>query len=180
MKPLKKSLIIVTCALLFLIYLPDEKNHIPVANATTKDWNPKSFWYYPWGRSITHKGIDIFAKSGSNVVARTQGFVIFAGNKGIGGKAIVVLSNKARLHYYAHLKTINTAKFTLVSAGEKIGEVGNTGNAKGKPAHLHYSISRIFPQPLDWDFNAPQGWKKMFYIDPALNLSVRQAMTARL
>ena len=174
MKQLKNILIILSGTLLILIYLPDEKNCIPVANATSNDWNPKSFWYYPWGRSITHKGIDIFAKSGTNVIARTQGLVIFTGHNGIGGKAVIVLSNKYRLHYYAHLKTINTVNFTFVSAGEKIGEVGSTGNAKGKPAHLHYSVSRIIPQPLDWDFNAPQGWKKMFYIDPALNLSTKQ------
>ncbi|HFC92735.1 MAG TPA: M23 family metallopeptidase [Leucothrix mucor] len=173
MKRLKNILLLLICALLFLIYFPDEKNYMPVANATLKDWNPKSFWYYPWGRSITHKGIDIFAKKGTNVVARTYGLVIFAGYNGIGGKAVIVLSNKLHLHYYAHLKMINTTKFTFVSAGEKMGEVGSTGNAKGKPAHLHYSISRLIPQPMDWDFNVPQGWKKMFYIDPALNLAAK-------
>jgi len=141
---------------------------MPVENAAAKDWNPKSFWYYPWGKSITHKGVDIFAKEGTKVVARSRGLVIFTGKNGRGGNAVIILSNKYRLHYYAHLKSISTNRYSFIPAGEKIGEVGSTGNAKGKPAHLHYSIFRLLPYPLDWDFNSPQGWKKMFYINPSL------------
>lgn len=37
----------------------------------------------------------------------------------------------------------------IVTQKSVIGKVGNTGNAKGKPAHLHYSISSIVPQG-DW------------------------------
>ena len=172
MKYIKYFVLFFCCSVLILIYLPDEDNVMPVENATTKDWNPKSFWYYPWGRSITHKGVDIFAQEGTKVVARSRGLVIFSGNNGRGGKSVIVLSNKYRLHYYAHLKSINTNIYRYISAGSKIGEVGNTGNAKGKPPHLHYSISRLIPQPFDWDFDSPQGWKKMFYIDPKLETSI--------
>ena len=28
---------------------------IPVQGATTRDWHPQSFWYYPWGRSGTQR-----------------------------------------------------------------------------------------------------------------------------
>ena len=165
-----KTIILATFILLFIISLPDEDNLIPVESATAKDWNPRSFWYYPWGLSGTHKGIDIFAKEGTNVLARTHGLVVFTGNNGRGGKAVIVLSNKYRLHYYAHLQSIDINKFNYVKTGHKIGTVGSTGNAQGKPAHLHYSISRILPQPLDWDAKSPQGWKKMFYIDPSKHL----------
>ncbi len=136
MKYTKYSAVLLSVVLV-LIYLPDEDNVMPVENATSHDWNPKSFWYYPWGRSITHKGVDVFAKEGTKVVARSRGLVIFSGYNGMGGKSVIILSNKYRLHYYAHLKSISVARYTYIPGGKKIGEVGNTGNAKGKPAHLH-------------------------------------------
>jgi hypothetical protein len=43
--------------------------------------------------------------------------------------------------------------------------VGDSGNAKGKPTHLHYSIVTLVPHPWRID-GSPQGWKKMFYLDP--------------
>ena len=168
MKYIKPIALISLFILLVFIYLPDEGNIMPVKNATSKDWNPKSFWYYPWGQSVTHKGVDIFAKEGTQVLSRTRGLVVFSGNNGRGGKSVIVLSNKYRLHYYAHLKSIHAHNYRYIVAGDKIGEVGNTGNAKGKPAHLHYSIFRLIPQPFDWDIHTPQGWKKMFYLNPAL------------
>ena len=167
---MKYIILLISFTVLISIYLPDEDNVMPVENASSKDWNPKSFWYYPWGRSITHKGVDIFAKEGAKVLARTRGLVIFAGDNGRGGKSIIILSNKYRLHYYAHLKSINTNNYRYILAGNKIGEVGSTGNAKGKPAHLHYSIFRLIPQPFDWNFDKPQGWKRIFYIDPMLGI----------
>jgi len=46
-----------TKAILLLIlllgfgYLIPEQHQMPVQGATAKDWNPQSFWYYPWGRN---------------------------------------------------------------------------------------------------------------------------------
>jgi murein DD-endopeptidase MepM/ murein hydrolase activator NlpD len=60
-----------------------------------------------------------------------------------------VLSSGLRLHYYAHLSEIDTHAGAIVSSKSIIGKVGDTGNAKGKPAHLHYSIATIIPQG-DW------------------------------
>jgi murein DD-endopeptidase MepM/ murein hydrolase activator NlpD len=64
-------------------------------------------------------------------------------------------------HYYAHLKKINTSTFSLVSEGDEIGEVGTTGNAKGKPPHLHYSIGQTLPNIFG---EGPL--VKRFYADP--------------
>ena len=43
------------------------KDIIPVKGATINDWNSESFWHYPWGKSVVHHGIDIFAKKGTSV-----------------------------------------------------------------------------------------------------------------
>lgn len=137
----------------------------PVENADKNSYHPKSFWYYPWGKSVTHKGVDVFAKEGTNVKSSTHGLVIFKGEIELGGKVVWIIGPKWRLHYYAHLRDINTDLFSWTSAGETIGTVGTTGNAKGKSPHLHYSITILIPYPWRIDSDR-QGWKKMFYLDP--------------
>lgn len=138
---------------------------MPVAGAEQRDWHPDSFWYEPWGSSGVHKGIDIFANKGTAVTSTTVGVVLYQGEIAKGGKVILVLGPKWRLHYFSHLSSIDVSSFTAVRAGEVIGAVGDSGNAKGKPPHLHYSIVRLIPAPLAID-SSSQGYKKMFYIDP--------------
>lgn len=77
----------------------------------------------------------------------------------------MVLGPKWRIHYYAHLRDINVGFFDLLSAGETVGTVGTTGNAKGKQPHLHYSIFTLIPYLWRID-GAPQGWLKMFFLNP--------------
>ena len=53
----------------------------------------------------------------------------------------------------------------MLVTGKKIGTVGTTGNAVGKPPHLHYAV--VTPVPYVWRMGAgQQGWKKMFYLNP--------------
>ncbi|WP_185781233.1 M23 family metallopeptidase [Croceivirga lutea] len=139
---------------------------IPVKDANQSSWNKNSFWAYPWGSSITHKGIDIFAKKGTPVVAATYGIVVYTANSGKGGKSVMILGPKWRFHYYAHLNAIQTFPLKPIQQGEIIGTVGDTGNAKGKPPHLHYAITTPFPYISLRDKEAVQGWKKMFYLNP--------------
>jgi peptidoglycan LD-endopeptidase LytH len=138
---------------------------MPVDNADHHSYNRKSFWFYPWGKSGTHKGVDIFARQGTTVKSSTGGLVVFTGEIERGGKVVLVLGPKWRLHYYAHLNEIKTGVFSWTDRGEKIGTVGTTGNAKGKSPHLHYSIMTLVPYPWRVDQQI-QGWKKMFYLDP--------------
>ncbi|MBF0624940.1 MAG: M23 family metallopeptidase [Magnetococcales bacterium] len=142
---------------------------IPVQGAAPDDWHPKSFWYYPWGLSVVHKGIDIFAPEGRPVLAPTAGFIFFAGQKERGGNAVMLLGPQWRFHYFSHLQAIHTGVGAWVAQGERIGTVGTTGNAKGRPPHLHYEIVTLLPYPWRWDSDR-QGWKKMFFLDPSEQL----------
>lgn len=138
---------------------------MPVEGATKADYNKDTFWYYPWAKSGTHKGVDIFAEEGTNLKSSTSGLVLFAGEIKVGGNVILIFGPKWRLHYYAHLKEIKTSSFSWTNRDEIIGTVGSSGNAKGKPAHLHYSI--VTPVPYIWRIDKDrQGWKKMFYLNP--------------
>ncbi|MDT0621807.1 M23 family metallopeptidase [Croceitalea vernalis] len=139
---------------------------IPVQGATVNDWAKDSFWAYPWGSSITHKGIDIFADRSTPVLASTNGIVIYTSEGGKGGKSVMVLGPKWRFHYYAHLNEVQAFTFQPLKRGTVLGTVGDTGNAKGKPPHLHYAITTPFPYLGLKDKEAVQGWKKMFYLNP--------------
>ncbi len=138
---------------------------MPVAGAKSNDFHPESFWYYPWGKSITHKGVDIFAQKGTELFSATYGLVLYAGKIKMGGNVVVVLGPKWRVHYYAHLEAVTTKTGSLVTTGATIGTVGDSGNAKGKAPHLHYSIATLVPYPWRID-GSKQGWKKMFYLNP--------------
>ena len=146
-------------------FLAPEFAVIPVEGAGPRDWNPRSFWFEPWGASGVHKGIDIFAPKGRPVVATTYGLVLFRGEIERGGKVVVTLGPKWRLHYYAHLDTVQTGLFTPLLPGSALGTVGDSGNAAGKPPHLHYSVVSLLPLP--WKATTQtQGWKRSFYLDP--------------
>lgn len=138
---------------------------MPVQGATQSDYNQKSFWFYPWGKSITHKGVDIFAKKGTPINSSTLGFVLFSGEISRGGKVVLIIDAKWRLHYYAHLDMLNIASFSFVNTNSTIGTVGTSGNADGKSPHLHYSIVTLIPYIWRIDSDK-QGWKKIFYLNP--------------
>lgn len=142
---------------------------MPVKGASPSDYNSESFWYYPWGKSGTHKGVDIFAKKGTAVNSSTRGIVLYAGNIRLGGNFVLILGPKWRLHYYAHLDETKTSLFSLVTKESLIGTVGTSGNAVGKSPHLHYSILTIVPYVWKID-SSKQGWKKMFYLNPIIYL----------
>jgi murein DD-endopeptidase MepM/ murein hydrolase activator NlpD len=80
-------LVVLVLAIGFII---PQKMIIPVQGATTKSWAIDSFWAYPWGSSITHKGIDIFAERGTDVISSTHGIVVYTHEGGKGGKSVMI------------------------------------------------------------------------------------------
>jgi murein DD-endopeptidase MepM/ murein hydrolase activator NlpD len=151
--------------LLIIGYLVPEKLIIPVECASRKDWNKDSFWHYPWGKSVTHKGVDIFAKNKTKVLAPSSGILIAKGYGAIAGNYIYMLGPHWHIYYFCHLDSISSNPF-LVKQGQVIGFVGNSGNAAFKQPHLHFSIATIIPYIWKLDLFDKQGWLKMFYLDP--------------
>ena len=99
-----------------------------------------------WGTARSggrkHEGIDIFAKRGTPVLSTTQGIVVRVGIDDLGGKVVWIVGPNLSRHYYAHLNDYadQIQEGDWVEVGEVIGYVGNTGNAKSTPPHLHYGI----------------------------------------
>jgi peptidoglycan LD-endopeptidase LytH len=160
-----KKILKLSIGILALGLLLPARGAVPVESATHKDWNANSFWYSPWGKSGVHKGIDIFAAKGARVISSSYGLVIYTGNINMGGNVVAVLGPKWRIYYYAHLNSINAKTWDFAGKGDIIGSVGDSGNAKGKPPHLHYSVMSLVPYP--WRFTSGwQGWKRMFFMNP--------------
>ena len=150
-------------------FIVPENPVIPVVGATEKDWNSESFWYEPWGTSGVHKGVDIFASTGTPIVATVSMLVLYRGNFSKGGKVIIGLGPKWRIHYFAHLSAFSDNALWR-TAGEPLGFVGDSGNARGKPPHLHYAIVSLVP--LLWLIDrSSQGFKKAFYLNPITYLN---------
>lgn len=91
-----------------------------------------------WGRR--HNGIDIAAKYGTDVKAADGGVVIWVGYEGSLGKLIKIDHGGNYVTYYGHLSKYNVKKGDKVYKGQKIGEVGSTGNSTGP--HLHFEIRK--------------------------------------
>lgn len=88
-----------------------------------------------------HEGIDIFAPKKTPVVAVTDGIVTSVGNGGRGGKTVWLRSlDNGFTYYYAHLDQQFVHFGQIVKKGQAIGSVGNTGNARLTPPHLHFGI----------------------------------------
>lgn len=110
-----------------------------------------------WGAARSagrkHEGIDIFAKRGTPIRATTRGIVLNVGPDTLGGRTVMILGPAGQRHYYAHLERYpKLSRGDWVVQGDTVGYVGDSGNAKGTPPHLHYGIytmqGAINPYPL--------------------------------
>ena len=78
-----------------------------------------------------HKGTDIAATTGTNILAAMEGEVVLAEDNGggFGNHVIIRHQGKQLITIYGHMSKITTSKGATVKAGDKIGEVGSTAVA---------------------------------------------------
>jgi murein DD-endopeptidase MepM/ murein hydrolase activator NlpD/SH3-like domain-containing protein len=106
------------------------------------------------GGSRDHHGVDIFAPRGTPVLSATNGRVSRVRTTPIGGKVVWVNdSEEPNRVYYAHLDSQVVRDGMDVKRGTLLGFVGNTGNARTTPPHLHFGLYRRPQGPMDpWYF----------------------------
>lgn len=85
-----------------------------------------------------HKGLDIAAPTGTEIVAPGGGTVIFSGRKGGYGNTVIVDHGYGYTTLYAHCSRLLVEKGAVVSRGDVIALVGSTGRSTGP--HLHYEV----------------------------------------
>ncbi|MGH8853389.1 MAG: M23 family metallopeptidase [Telluria sp.] len=110
-------------------------------------------WHASRGEGRRHEGIDIFAPRGTAVRSATEGIVLRLGSNRLGGQVVWVLGPGGQRHYYAHLAHYaDVAAGMRIEQGRVLGYVGNTGNARTTPPHLHYGVygagGPVNPYPL--------------------------------
>lgn len=117
----------------------------------------------------SHHGIDIFAKRGTPVVAAAGGFVNRVSETDIGGKVVWLRDTNGHSLYYAHLDSQAVSSGMRVSAGDTLGFVGNTGNARTTPPHLHFGVYSRGEGPVDpyWFVFRPRGTLARLVADTA-------------
>lgn len=93
------------------------------------------------GNTRKHEGIDIFAPFRTPVIAVAKGRVTAVNENKLGGKVVWLRpEGKDFTLYYAHLDEQTVGIGDQVNYGDTLGRMGNTGNAKTTPPHLHFGI----------------------------------------
>jgi len=97
-------------------------------------------------RRSSHQGIDIAGVMGQGIGAAAAGRVLWAGTRQGYGKMVVIDHGGGLTTRYAHLRRVLVEVDDLVEAGDRIAEVGRSGNARGP--HLHFEV-RLEGRPVD-------------------------------
>ncbi len=100
-----------------------------------------------------HEGVDIFAPRGTPAVAATDGTITRTGESTLGGRVVWLADAQGQHLYYAHLDQQLVQPGQRVRAGDTLGLVGNTGNARTTAPHLHFGIYQAGRGAVDpWPF----------------------------
>jgi murein DD-endopeptidase MepM/ murein hydrolase activator NlpD len=94
-----------------------------------------------------HQGVDIFVQRLTPVLAVASGRAMPA-KDALGGNT-VWLNTAGTSYYYAHLDRVAVRDGQQVKVGDVLGYVGNTGNARNVPSHLHFGVFRWGKKPID-------------------------------
>ena len=117
---------------------------------------------------------DIFAACGSDALAITDGTVQDVSREDTwsskvdsgesrGGLSVSVVGNDGVRSYGSHLREIDPAiqPGVAVTAGQRLGAVGDTGNARGVGCHLHFGLSAPCG-PGDWQRRRGEVWPQKY------------------
>ena len=101
-----------------------------------------------------HEAIDIMAPRGTPVIAVDDGRIekLFTSERG--GLTIYQFDLAGTYsYYYAHLDRYAPGlhEGQLVHRGERLGDVGSTGNAAAEAPHLHFTIFKLLPERRWWE-----------------------------
>jgi len=114
--------------------------------STPSVWPAKGWVTSAFGRRISpftgkpqaHRGLDIAAERGTQIVAPARGRVVFVGRRGPLGKAVEIDHGFGIKTYYGHCDAIHVQKGQRVERGQWIAAMGSTGRSTGP--HLHYGV----------------------------------------
>ncbi len=116
-----------------------------------------------------HHGVDIFAPRGTAALAAVEAVVRRVETTERGGNVVWLRDERRGLSlYYAHLDRQTVTAGTRVQPGDTVGLIGNTGNARTTPPHLHFGVywrGPVDPYPFVY---RPRGRIAELAVDPSM------------
>ena len=101
----------------------------------------------PAGKGIHNDGVNISAERGSAVSTAAPGTVAYIGeNLKSFGTLVLVKHDGGYITAYAHLDSVSVAEGDVVSSGQVLGQVGQTGRVTSPQLHFEVRLSR---QPIN-------------------------------
>jgi murein DD-endopeptidase MepM/ murein hydrolase activator NlpD len=106
-------------------------------------------WRTLFGRREMHRGVDFSGKSGSPIVASSDGVVKFSGRSGNYGLMVVIDHGKGISTLYAHNSKNLVVVGQKVKQGDRIALMGNTGRTTGTHVHFEVQVNGKAVNPFD-------------------------------
>lgn len=114
-------------------------------------WRRFGYVRKPPFENLLHRGIDVGAPRGSPVIAVNPGLVAYSDNGVRGyGNLLVIVHDDASVTFSAHCQAIYVFAGQRVQTGQIVGEVGETGMARGAHVHFEYRYQGEPIDPLRW------------------------------
>lgn len=115
-------------------------------------WPVPNYTYVSRWMSSGHRGADICAPYGTTIIASDSGTVVAAGWHYSYGNYVEIDHGNGYKTLYGHMSSIAVTQGQAVAQGDKIGEVGSTGNSTGNHCHFEmfyngslFSAQTLFP-----------------------------------
>lgn len=102
------------------------------------------------GASSDHKGIDIGASAGADIIAAADGTVTAASYSSAAGNYVMIDHGGGLYTVYMHASSLLVSPGQTVSAGDVIAKVGSTGISTG--SHLHFGVSLNGSYVSPWSY----------------------------
>lgn len=132
----------------------------PNAGPTTTGYGVRRYYNGVFAQDYFHRGVDYAGSTGSPVFAAARGRVALVGREKEGflihGNVIGLDHGQGVLTIYLHLSQIRVQVGDMVSAGQVIGTVGNTGASTGPHLHWGLYVAGQSVDPRSW---LTQGWE---------------------
>lgn len=120
----------------------------PSSTRVTSDYGPRTS--PTGGASTNHKGIDIGAAGGADIVAAAAGTVTSAAYSSAAGNYVMIDHGGGLYTVYMHASALVVSPGQEVSAGQVIAKVGSTGISTGN--HLHFGVSLNGSYVSPWSY----------------------------
>ena len=117
----------------------------PSSKRVTSDYGPRTSPTN--GASSNHKGIDIGAAYGADIVAADGGTVLVATYSSNGGNYVIIDHGGGLCTVYMHASSLTVSAGQTVSKGQVIAKVGSTGISTGNHLHFGVTLNGVYVSP---------------------------------